>query len=407
MANDKIKSATENSRMVWAGIAGLLGIFFVWAFWPDAVSVDIEEVSIGEMNVYVEGEGHTRVKDVYKISAPVSGRVLRIDAESGDPVIAGKTILAIIEPADPSFLDTRSRAEAEAAAQAAEDAQAQAGALLEQTRAQLKFAKGELDRARTLAAEGTVSKRALEKAELDWATHVAEVKRAEATYKVRSHELQTASARLIAPSSSHSSNGDCCIEIKSPINGTVLQVLHKSEGVLAVGTPLLEVGNPGDLEVVVDLLTTDAVRLKEGAVVKIENWGGPVLAGTVKRIAPYGYAKISVLGIEEQRINLVIDFEAGQNIPPELGHGFRVETSILEWQGSDITMVPISAIFRNRGEWSVYLDDDGRAVLKNIKLGHINKYVAEVISGLNSGDRVIAHPGNKIKDGIRVSSRKN
>ena len=406
MANDKVKSATANSRMVWAGLVGLLGIFLVWAFWPDAVPVDIEEVSIGEMSVYVEGEGHTRVKDIYKISAPVSGRVLRIDAESGDPVIANKTILAVIEPADPSFLDTRTRAEAEAAAQAAEDAQAQAEAALEQTRARLKFAKGELDRARTLAAEGTVSKRALEKAELDWATHVAEVKRAEATYKVRAHELQTASARLIMPSANHSGNGDCCIEIKSPISGTVLRVLQKSEGVLAAGTPLLEVGNPNDLEVVVDLLTTDAVRLKEGADVKIENWGGPVLAGQVKRIAPYGYTKISVLGIEEQRINLVIDFNADQSIPRELGHGFRVETSILEWQGSDVTMVPISAMFRSGGEWSVYLDDDGRALLKNIKVGHINKYVAEVIDGLNPGDGVIVHPGNKIKDGIRVAPRK-
>lgn len=407
MANEKMKSATTNSRMAWAAVAGVLGIFLVWAFWPAAIAVDIEEIHKGKMSVYVEGEGHTRVKDIYNISAPVSGRVLRIEVEPGDLVIANKTILAIIEPADPSFLDTRTRAEAEAAAQAAEDAQAQAQAALEQSRAQLKFAKGELDRARILAAEGTVSKRALEKAELDWATHIAEVKSSEATYKVRSHELQTASARLIAPSSSHSGDGDCCIELKSPIDGAVLQVLQESEGVVAVGTALLEVGNPSDLEVVVDLLTTDAVRLKEGASVKIENWGGHSLTGNVQRIAPYGYAKVSVLGIEEQRINIVIDFTDDQNIPRELGHGFRVETSIMEWQGSNVIMAPISAMFRNKGEWSVYIDDDGRALLKNIKVGHINKYVAEVLEGLNPGDKVIAHPGNKIKDGIRVSPRKN
>ena len=373
MANDKIKSATTNSYMAWMAVVGALGIFLVWAFWPVAMPVDIEKIYKGEMNVYVEGEGHTRVKDIYNISAPVSGRVLRIEVEPGDLVIANKTTLAIIEPADPSFLDTRTRAEAEAAAQAAEDEQAQEQAALEQSRAQLKFAKGELDRARTLAAEGTVSKRALEKAELDWATHIADVKSAEATYKVRSHELQTASARLITPSVGHSGNGDCCIELKSPIDGAVLQVLQESEGVVAVGTPLLEVGNPSDLEVVVDLLTTDAVRLKEGASVKIENWGGSALTGRVKRIAPYGYAKVSVLGIEEQRINLVIDFSDDQNIPRELGHGFRVEASIMEWQGDNIIMAPISAMFRNKGEWSVYMDDDGRALLKNIKVGHINK----------------------------------
>lgn len=406
MAEDKLKSATSSRRLVWAGVAGVLGLFFVWAFWPSAVLVDLEEVTVGKMSVYVEGEGRTRVKDVYQISAPVTGRVLRIEAESGDMVIAKKTILAIIEPADPSFLDTRTRAEAEAAVQAAEDAQTQAEAALEQTRAQLKFSKRELERTRLLAAQGTVSKRALEKSELDWATRVAEVKSAEATFKVRAHELQTASARLIAPSDSHSGNGDCCIEIKSPIEGTVLRVLQESEGVVAVGTTLLEVGDPRDLEVVVDLLTIDAVSLKEGADVKIENWGGATLAGKVRRIAPYGYSKISVLGIEEQRIDVVIDFNEDQTVPRELGHGFRVETSILEWQGSNITIVPISAMFRSGGQWSVYLNDDGRAVQKIITVGHINKYVAEVIDGLTLGDMVVARPGDKVSDGARISARK-
>ncbi|MDH3335690.1 MAG: efflux RND transporter periplasmic adaptor subunit, partial [Rhodospirillaceae bacterium] len=301
MTDSKQSTSYAKRRMVWGGTAVLFALFLVWAFWPAAVLVDTAEVTTGEIKVYVEAKGQTRVKDVYQISAPISGRVLRIKTEAGDKVIAGKTVLSVIEPAEPTFLDTRSRAEAEALAEAAVDAQTQAAATLEQARAQLKFFKGELDRSRLLANDGTISKRALEKSELDWETQAALVKSAEATYKIRSHELQTANARLISPNANHQGNGDCCVEIKSPINGTVLRILQESESVVAAGTPLLEVGNSKEIEVVVDLLTADAIRIHEGAEVRIENWGGEALKGTVRRIEPYGYTKVSVLGIEEQR----------------------------------------------------------------------------------------------------------
>ncbi|MDH5188114.1 MAG: HlyD family efflux transporter periplasmic adaptor subunit [Rhodospirillaceae bacterium] len=392
-------------RMVWGGAAALLGLFLVWAFWPAAILVDVEKITKGEIKIYVEANGRTRVKDVYQISAPVSGRVLRIETDAGDKVVSGVTVLSVIEPAEPTFLDARSRAEAEAAVEAAVDAQSQAAAALDQARAQLKFFKGELDRSRQLANDGTISKRALEKSELDWETQTALVKSAEATYKVRSHELQTANARLISPNARHRGNGDCCIEIKSPINGTVLRVLQESAGVVAAGTPLLEVGNPEEIEVVVDLLTVDAIRIREGAEVKIENWGGESLVGTVRMIEPYGYTKVSVLGIEEQRIDVVIDFLQGTKLPVGLGHGFRVEASILEWKGADVVRVPVSALFRTGNEWAVYVNDNGTARLQKVSIGHINNVVAEAVSGLTSGEMVIVHPGDKVKDGIRVSPR--
>lgn len=405
MAENTQNITYAKRRMVWGGTALLFALFLLWAFWPSAVLVDVAEISRGEIKVYVEAKGQTRVKDVYQIFAPVSGRVLRIETDPGDPVISGVTILAVIEPAEPTFLDTRSRAEAEAVVEAAVDAQTQAAAALEQARAQLKFFNGELDRSRLLATEGTISKRALEKAELDWATQTALVKSAEATYKIRSHELQTANARLIAPNTNTHSSDNCCVEIKSPINGTVLRILQESEGVVTAGTPLLEVGDPHELEVVVDLLTNDAVRVREGADVKIENWGGESLAGTVKRIEPYGYTKISVLGIEEQRIDAIVDFLPETIIPPGLGHGFRVEASILEWSTPDAVRVPVSALFRTGNDWSVYIDDNGVARLQKITIGHINSFVAEVISGVAPGDMVVVHPGDKVKDGIRIAPR--
>ena len=405
MADNQQSISYGKRRMVWGGAAFLFALFLLWAFWPAAVLVDVAEITKGEVKIYVEAKGQTRVKDVYQISAPVSGRVLRIKTEAGDKVIAGETVLSVIEPAEPTFLDTHSRAEAESLTEAAVDAQAQAAAALEQARAQLKFFKGELDRSRLLAKEGTISKRALEKAELDWETQTALVKSAEATHKVRSHELQTANARLISPNVSQHGNGDCCVEIKSPINGTVLRILQESESVVAAGTPLLEVGNPKEIEVVVDLLTADAVRVREGAEVKIENWGGESLGGTVRMIEPYGYTKVSVLGIEEQRIDVIIDFSSGEKLPKGLGHGFRVEASILEWVGTDVVRVPVSALFRVGEDWSVYVNANGKAKLQKVSIGHINNLVAEVISGLAPGEEVIIHPGDKVKDGVRISPR--
>jgi len=392
--------------MFWGVISALLAAFLAWAFVPSAVPVDVSKIEAGPMVVRVEGEGETRVRDIYAISAPVAGRLLRIEAEAGDKVQAILTRLAVIEPADPTILDNRTRAEAEATAQAAEDALALALSEVDRAHAELEFAQSELGRAQKLSENGTISKRALDVAELDLATRAAELKSAQATAKVRQHELETARARLITPTSG-GVDGSCCVAINAPVDGRVLRVLHESEGVVAAGMALMEVGNPRDLEVVVDLLTSDAARIREGADVVIENWGGQTLKGIVRRIEPFGYTKVSVLGIEEQRVDVVIDFVEPGSIPLALGHGFRVEVGVEEWQGENVLKAPMSALFRVEGGWGAFVMKDDAARLVHLDIGHLNGREAEVLGGLDAGDEVILHPSDRIADGVALVRREN
>ena len=388
----------------WGVISALVAAFLAWAFVPSAVPVDVSAVEVGPMTVRVEGEGQTRVKDIYAISAPVGGRLMRIETEAGDRVVAGQTRLAVIEPADPTILDSRTRAEAEATAQAAEETLALASADVERARAELGFARAELYRARKLSQNGTISKRALDMAELEVATRAAEVKSAEATRKVREHELQTARARLLTPTAD-GTDGQCCVAITAPIDGQVLRVLHESAGVVSAGEALMELGDPRHLEVVVDVLTSDAARIREGAAVAIENWGGAALNGVVRRVEPFGYTKISVLGIEEQRIDVIIDFTDPASLPASLGHGFRVEVGIEAWRGDSILKAPMSALFRVEGGWGVYVMDEGKARLARLEVGHMNGREAQVLSGLRSGDEVVLHPSDRIADQVSLTRR--
>ncbi|MBL4613770.1 MAG: HlyD family efflux transporter periplasmic adaptor subunit, partial [Magnetovibrio sp.] len=315
-----------------------------------------------------------------------------------------KTRLAVIEPADPIILDNRTRAEAQATAQAAGSALALASVEVDRAQAELSFAQSELGRAQKLSLNGTISKRALDVAELDVATRAAQLKSTQASEQVRRHELETARARLITPTSG-GSDDDCCVAITAPVNGQVLRVLQESEGVVSAGVALMEVGNPGEMEVVVDLLTSDAARIRQGAAVVIENWGGANLAGTVRRIEPFGYTKISVLGIEEQRVDVIIDFAKPDAVPTALGHGFRVEVAIQEWQGEGVVKAPMSALFRDQGRWAVFVVDDDKARLTHIEVGHLNRREAEVLSGLQAGDEVVLHPSDRIFEGVSLSRR--
>lgn len=388
----------------WGVVSALVAGFLAWSFVPAAVPVDTRILQSGAMTVNVQGEGRTRVKDIYTISAPVAGRLMRIETEAGDAVAANETRLAVIEPADPTILDSRTRAEAEATAQAAEDALALASADVERARAELSFAQSELGRAKKLRENGTISQRALDVAELEVATRLAQFKSAEATANVRQHELETARARLLV---STGGGGDekCCVAIAAPVGGRVLRVLHESEGVVAAGAELMEIGDPRDLEVVVDLLTSEAARIRVGAKVLIENWGGDALLGSVRRIEPFGYTKVSVLGIEEQRVDVIIDFDDPGSVPEALGHGFRVEVAIEEWRGADILKLPMSALFRIENGWGVFVMDGGRGRLVQVKVGHMNGREAEVLSGLVAGDEIVVHPSDRVADGVSLIKR--
>ncbi|MFC1673326.1 efflux RND transporter periplasmic adaptor subunit [Pseudomonadota bacterium] len=395
--------------LFWGVASGLLAAFLAWSFMPAAVPVDVGVIETGPMTVRVSGEGQTRVRDIFSISAPVAGRLMRIDAEAGDSVTAAKTLLAIIEPADPTILNSRTRAEVEAQVQAAEDALTLAAADVDRAKAELAFAQSELNRAQQLFDKQTISTRALDVAKLEVATRAAALKSAQATAKVRQHELENTRARLITPTGS-GPDGDCCVAITAPVDGQVLRVLNESEGVVPVGAPLMEVGNPRDLEVVVDLLTSDAARIREGADVTIRNWGGEDLTGTVRRIEPFGYTKTSVLGIEEQRVDVLIDFADPQNLPAALGHGFRVEVGVLEWSADAVVKAPMSALFRasigGQGGWAVFaLDADGVARLTQVQVGHMNGREAEILGGLSLGTRVVLHPSDRVSDGAKLMVR--
>lgn len=400
---------TQTRRLLfWSpwGLAILLAL--LWLFWPGAVAVDLATAGRGPLQVTVSDEGETRVKDVFVVSAPVPGLMRRIALEPGDAVQAGKTVVARIEPSDPSFLDVRSAAESRAAVQAAEAAENLAVATVQRAEAELEFANAELQRYLGLAERNTVSANDLDAAERRARTAAAALAEARAALRVRQSELRQARARLINPNAvPRQHRAGCeCVEVFSPVSGSVLRVLQESEAVVAPGTALVEIGNPEELEVVVDLLSSDAVRVESGQRVVIEAWGGDKpLNGRVRRVEPFGFTKVSALGIEEQRVNVIIDFTD----PPErwrrLGHGYRVEPRIVLAEGSDVLKVPRSALFRAGDQWAVFVAEDGRAALRQVQIGLENGLEAEILRGLKAGERVVMQPSDRVSPGARIKAR--
>lgn len=391
----------------WTTVAAVVVLVLVFAFWPRPVLVDTAEVVSGPMQVFVTDDGETRIHDIFRISAPLAGRVLRIASEVGDDVIAGETVVATLQQTDPTFLDVRSQSEREAAVRAAEAAVSLAEAEVGRARAEMDFAHADLERARGLKVGETISSRALQRAEVDVQTKKAALEEAQSMLSVRRYELETARAALILPGGEEGTvNAPCCIQLNSPTNGKVLQVLHKSEGVVAAGTPLLEIGDPSDLEIVVDLLSSDAVNVTEGARVAIDEWGGErMLNGRVRRVEPYAFTKTSALGIEEQRVNVVIDFTDSRESRRALAHGYRVVANIVVWEGDNEVQVPIGALFRVGEAWGVFAVEDGRARLKLVEIGRRNTNHAQVAGGLAPGDKVVLYPSDQISDGTRIKKR--
>ncbi|MBT8443166.1 MAG: HlyD family efflux transporter periplasmic adaptor subunit, partial [Gammaproteobacteria bacterium] len=398
-------SAQTRRLLFW--LPALVGGAIVLAllFRPVPVPVDFTQVQRGSIEVSVSDEGKTRVKDVFVVSAPVPGLMRRIELEAGDPVTAGETVVAQIEPSDPSFLDVRTQAEARAAIRAAEAAQSLQAASVRRAEAELEFADAEYRRFQGLAERDTVSENDLDSARRRARTAAAVLDETRASLNARTAELEQARARLMNPNSTREARGeDCeCVNAYSPVSGTVLQVLKESEGVVASGTPLVEVGDPGRLEIVVDLLSTDAVRVEAGQRALIEAWGGDVpLEGVVTRVEPFGFTKISALGIEEQRVNVRIDLSG----PPEewqrLGHGYRVEPRIILAESGDVLKVPRSALFRDGQRWAVFVDGGGMARMKHVELGLENDLEAEIVAGLESGERVVVQPSDRVTEGARL-----
>ena len=381
----------------------LLGLAF--AFRPQAVIVDMVTIDRGELVITVDDEGETRVHDVYVLSAPVAGHMRRIDLHAGDPVVALETTVAEMQPIDPAFLDPRSEAQARADVRAAESARALAEAEVEQARAELEFAEREHNRAITLITDGTISERDLDTAERNRRTTTAALATAIAALDVRNYELERARAALVSPTQTVAGSGDCdCISIRSPVHGQVLRILQQSEAVVTAGAPLVEIGDPRDLEIVVDLLSPDAVKVEPGQRVIIERWGGDApLVGRVRIVEPFGFTKISALGIEEQRVNVVIDLTSDESEWQKLAHGYQVDLRIVLWESDDTLIVPLLALFRDGSEWSVFVESDGRAELRNVEIGRRNSLDAEVLGGLEAGERVVLYPGERVSAGARIA----
>lgn len=396
-------------RILLWGVLGLLlaiGLFF--AFRPQTVLVDLVELQRGLLFVTIDEEGETRIRDVYILSAPVGGRALRIDADVGDPVVANETVIAEIEPIDPAFLDQRSEAQARADVRAAESAKMLAKAEVDSAQAELDFASTELKRLHQLVRDNLISERTLNEAERTYKTRKAALATAIANLQVRSFELERARAQLLSPAETHKKRGDCaCVPITAPVNGQILRVLHESEGVVSAGEALVEIGDPHDLEIVSDFLSTDAVKAGAGQRVIIEGWGGEkALEGHVRRVEPFGFTKVSALGIEEQRVNIIIDFTSPAEEMGRLGHGYRVETRVVLSETGNALKLPLTALFRHGTNWAVYVAKDGRARLHEVEVGQRNDLEAEVIAGLEEGERIIAYPSDRISDGTRVEARK-
>ncbi len=393
--------------ILWGALVVLLAAGLTYSFWPRPMPVDLGEVTRGPMRVTIDDEGETRVTDVYVVSAPLSGRLLRIERDVGDSVQANETVVVTIRPREPDLLDVRSHHEAAAVVKAAEAAMTLATAEQERARAELGFAETEVLRKENLAKGGNISQRGLDTARLDVKIRKAAVAAADAALQVKRFDLETAQARLIPPGSFGEAVGiPCCVEVRAPVSGRILRIIRESESVVAAGEPLLEIGDPRQLEIVADLLSSDAMQAKVGAQVLIEAWGGGgVLNGRVRRVEPYGFTKVSALGIEEQRVNVIIDFADPPAARARLGHGYRVEVGIVVWQAEDVLRVPLGALFRVGEAWAVFVEADGRSRLREVGIGHRNSAFAEVLEGLEDGARVVLHPSDRIDDGSRIVER--
>lgn len=379
----------------------LLMASLAFAFWPRSITVEIAVVTEGPMTETVDDDAITRLKDVYIITAPVSGRLLRIDKDAGDDVTAG-TVLAVMQPAVPQFLDGRTQLEHESAIRAAAASRDEAKAQIKSALARLEYARIDFKRAGKLAEKDAVSLDRQDQARQFLYAAEAALASAESVLQQREAEYKLAQAAMLQPAETALPQEDK-VEITAPVNGKVLRVFQESEAVVSAGTALMETGEPGNLEIAADLLSRDAVRIAPGDLVDIDNWGGEgVLSGIVRLIEPAGKTKVSSLGIEEQRVNVIIDLTDPKHAWAALGHGFQVDVRIAVWHDGQVIRVPISAIFRIKRDWAVFRNDDGRARLQVIRLGHMTDQYAEVLEGLSAGDQVIAYPSDRIQDGVLI-----
>lgn len=365
--------------------------------------VDLGLVTQGPIVVTIDDEGETRVHDLFVVAAPINGRLTRIDLEPGDRVAAG-AVVARMTPVEPDFLDRRTQRRIEAQIEALDAIAASGESRITQARAQRDLAGKEQGRIAALFKRGFATRAALDRANSALAQSNAQLGEAVRTTAAARFDREAARANLLTPSNPNAA--DNTLAVRAPVAGTVMRLVRESEAAVPVGSPLLELGDPRNLEIVTDLLSNDAVKIAPGARVMIDNWGGEgLLSGRVRLVEPFGFTKISALGVEEQRVNTIIDIVDPPTRWARLGHGFRVIVRIVEWEKPSARLIPVSALFREKGKWAAFALEDGRARLRLVKVGRLNDEQAELLNGLALGARVILHPSEKIVDGARVEAR--
>lgn len=382
-------------------VAAAVVAMIVFAALPKPIPVDVAVATRETMTVTVDEDGRSRVKDRYVVSAPLSGNLARIALEAGEEIAEGD-VLARIVPLAPPLLDERSVATSKARVAMATAARRQAAAQLERAKAAEAFAATEAERAEDLFASGAIPRQERERAELQLRTAKADLTSAQFANRVAAFEVEMAKAALAG---SQNGDGGQQVKVVAPVKGRVLRVMRQSAGAVQAGTPLLELGESQALEVVVDVLTRDAVSIERGATVYIERWGGERLEGTVRHVEPSAFTRMSSLGVEEQRVNVVIDLTVPKERWTALGDGYRVETRIVIWNEDDVLQVPASAVFRHGDGWAVFAVADAAARLTPIAMGRRNGRRVQVLDGLEAGARVIVHPGAQVVDGVAVETR--
>lgn len=388
----------------WLGLLALL-LLIAWGLWPKPVPVETGVVARMPLTVHVSEEGKTRIRNRYVVAAPAAGRMRRVPLKPGDPVEAGKTPLTVIEPVVAPLLDPRARKQAEAVVSMHEASRKRAAESLDAARAALKMAEADRDRMRSVRKDDAMSQSDRDRMEADAAIKAAEVRAAEFSLQVIDYELAQARAVLERPETASAGN---LVEVKSPVSGRVLNVYQESETVISPGAPIVEIGDPADIEIEAEILSRDAVAIEAGDSVQIEQWGGEApLKGRVRRIEPAAFTKISALGVEEQRVYVLSDLTDPPETAKALGDRYRVEVRVAVWHSDGVLAVPAGALFREGSEWKTYVYQNGAAKLVTLEAGHSDGRFTEVLSGLSAGDKVLLHPPDTVKDGSAVIERRN
>ena len=399
------RSAKTQPRSRWRRRLPVVGALVVIALivvglWPRAVPVEVSTVSRGPLIVTVDEEGMTRVRNRYVVSAPVAGQLRRIDWKAGARVKAGKTELAVLETSGADFLDARTQAQVEARVRAAEAAREAAMAQRDRARAAARMFTSDFDRVKALRAQQVLSAQEFDIAQMRAETAAQEARAAEFGVKVAEFELQQARALLTR---GKPGDGAEPLIVTSPVDGLILRVFQESARVVPAGFPLMEVGDPTDIEARIEVLSRDGVAIQPGARVMLEQWGGPEpLNARVRLVEPSGFTKISALGVEEQRVYVVVDLTDPVSRREALGDNYRVEARIVVWENPDTLRIPAGALFQQGGEWRTFAVESGRARLRTLSVGRSNGVETEVLSGLSEGAQVVVYPGDKVTDGTRV-----